>query len=293
MDNVIYNYDRIKIYFKISKDTLRNTISPHFEAEYKIQHTSHMMKQHGFNALIDIIWPSKEFLAYLSSLKISTSLYSIGYLEIAKDIFANDKTEAIKMFIEYEKTRYALWKNNFLFDATKTNTKKNSRFFYDRTLYFQINKTSNSIVAVYPCYSKSNPYRACLHHEFRLKKAGIIKKQIKINTLKELYIANLENVYNSLANKYIRQGTINHRALGKYFFASELFGLKRKFTKRELQRIGLRATCLLKDYDIKTPADLKTWLSQQRKIIKRKPGRKTTIEKKIMNAKSIDRFIAK
>ncbi len=135
-------------------------------------------KQYVFSAL-DIVLPSAEFLQALRD-SIGHVENMVSYIELACDEICSDEVNSKQML---QKTIRHIWKKYtkhvVVFEDKKVRNDKAdlSSGFYSRFTLYCGGKSFH--YTVYPRLSKIRNY-PCLHSEWRIRKAGTIRKKIGV-----------------------------------------------------------------------------------------------------------------
>jgi len=221
--------------------------------------------------------------------------YKISTLEIALDIFFETEREAIESLLEMENSvRKKYVPTVHYYDNNKVSDEKwaenyarqkklNGEVFYNKTLYYG---AENFKYVVYVRYSKMNGH-LCLHCEWRLRGAALIKKKTGINNINDLINFDFEKFFTEQESKQLLRSGIDRDKLGKW-----LLGLSRrkKFSEQELQRIRTVANLFCHFNNIKTSAQLANYFRNEKKHILAKAHRRTAYDNKILKIDDYSRF---
>jgi hypothetical protein len=284
-----YHFDRIRIntrqYIKdLSKIPPWKELKKHCK-EYYLMKASRQAKKAGFQSSINVILPDNEFFKRLDEVQNDIGYYKISHLEITEDTFKKTERQAEKAFREIYKTANKKWSSaHKLFQGEFVQVQIDGKW-YDQTLYMGSYAFK---CVIYPRLSKANG-QPCLHKEFILKGAGNIKKRTGIEFIRDLIDYDIERNYKKLENKFIDHTEIDMLKLGKFLDDKTR---KRKIADEEERKLKTKARLFLKSIGSrqyptdprkgKTYADLKNWLSSQKKIIKSHRGRRSKWEERIL-----------
>jgi hypothetical protein len=236
-------------------------------------------KTWGYLSRVEVVASNMAFLKLLFSHDSDLTPYSISYLEITKDTFGKPDElleQELKINRETETLRKK-YSGSFVFDGSH-GPFSGGELYADKTRYFG---GKNFKFVPYARISKldGNP---CVHEEWRIRGASIIRQKTGIDSIGDLIAFNLKAFMQAMEEKYITHETINYEKLGKWLKGWQR---RRKFSDREKIALQLSARTYCNFSDIKTSADLITHFRNEKIRIKAKRGRRTELEKKILAVK--------
>jgi hypothetical protein len=278
-----YYFDKIRINSKRDFSELR-TILPIDELKkecrsFDIKRPYAKARTWGYLSRVEVVASNMAFLKLLFSHDSDLTPYSISYLEITQDTFGKPDElleQELKINRETETLRKK-YSGSFVYDGSH-GPFVDGELYADKTHYFG---GKNFKFAPYARISKldGNP---CVHGEWRIKGASIIKQKTGIASIGDLIAFRLKDFMQDMEEKYITHETINYEKFGKWLKGWQR---RRKFSDREKIALKLSARTYCNFYDIKTSADLITHFRNEKIRIKSKRGRRTAFEKKILAVK--------
>ncbi|GEM_PF-6234894 len=297
-DNEGFYFDRLHINSVLGIDELRCILPIDClkeESKYFFLRPS-ILQKHGFKTLIDVTAPTKKCIEAMSV--ISNTRHSVTYIEIARDIFYSSKHLAGQASYDLFRTVRKKNSRGFLFRADKakkisTKIRENNRrrgLFAEQTFYSGFeNKESRKIwfkLVVYARFSKINQL-PCVHYEWRIKKASLIKERTGIKTIRDILHFDAKAFFKKTADKYILHEKLNTEKIGRVLSGHER---KRKITECQKMSIDLHFSHFRSCYDIATVSDFATAVIKIKRLLDRIPGPKTAWAKKIKKLNHFSTF---
>lgn len=235
-----------------------------------------------FCASLTIVAPTFKFFELIDDNLLGN--YKISQIEMAKDVFFETETEVL---LEHKKLNAVLIKKYtskyHSIDSTGECSKIMNGLFGDVTVYHEGKKIA---LVVYPRISK-HIKEPCLRIEWRIKSACEVAKRTGIRTLGDLSSFDLAKFISKSAVRYLQLKEIDTERLGK-----ALLGISRRknYSEKIRRKALLYCNHFLNCYDIDTPAKLKQFIADSKKIIKSRRGPKTSWERILLSI-NVDRLL--
>jgi hypothetical protein len=287
-----YYFDKIRINTYYKPRELRKLFPKElFEGETKfftIRKAPETARRWGLRSFIYVVAPSMNCLELLA-LGLRYDRIYLSEIEITQDILAESKRSAAEGAYELiETTRKKFTSEHFIYQWTISDKTKNylndPNLFGIMTGYFG---RENHQYAIYPRNSKITG-QPCIHSEWRIRGASLIKKKTGIRSILDLIRFNIPTFFEKQEDKYLVREKIDRNKLGKW-----LLGWKgrRVFSRRQRMRIGLMSVTYLNVYDIRTYADLVHFIRMKKKQnISERRGRKTKWQHKYLALRDYGKF---
>lgn len=281
----IYSFDQIRINSrqdqKILKEFLPVDELRQESNKFYLRKPSFHAKIAGFKTAINFVAPNNNFFKILYRHESVLDFYKISAIEIAEDTIYPDKGEAYSAFMQ-NLSMTKKWASDYLlYTPGEKELKKKKRgkgLWSDRTAYYGGNDFK---LVVYPRTSKIND-RPCLHEEFRLIKAGNIKKRTGIAFLKDFIDYDIENLFEQLVDKFITYDELDILKVGKWRLD---WTRRRKLAPSQIRRAKLIGKMICDAKHISNFADFKSYLRKKKAKIKKKKGRRSVLDKKMLKAR--------
>tara|TARA_B100001964_G_C14221632_1_gene595554 strand:- start:1119 stop:2087 length:969 start_codon:yes stop_codon:yes gene_type:complete len=294
-------FDRIKINSNQTVQSLKKTLPldgiQFLSRKCQLSNIKGRVRNFGFKSKIDIIAPQKEAIEILSHYACFLGQYKISYIEITRDQITDSKNEAIEKVefsLKFMKKKYT---HEFLdFKSTGDNLKNHANKAYadedieekfsDRTGYWLAKKVK---YVVYPRISKVTK-KPCFHEEWRLLGAHNIKNRTGMVDVKDILNFDIKKFIQEQNKKYLELMEINYRNLGRWIQGYPqrrnpiiFFGPKKSIIYDRTFRAG-HSFCRYLNYTegISTVAGLWNYFKKEKKRLKKKKGRKTPWENKLL-----------
>ncbi len=284
----IYYFDRVRINVKLPLELLKTYFPENkYGRQLSLRKPYAIARYHGYKSRIELLDPSAELILEISKVLAGIQV-SISYIEITKDIICQSKFEAsikTKTLIETARKKHSPLP--FIYDQKKSKAKgrinNDPALFSDKIGYFGSKRFK---YVPYARLSKINNL-PCIHAEWRITRAAVIKKKTGIKSIQDLATFDLVKYFEDTTARYIVHEAIDINKLGKW-----LTGLSRrkKFTKRQRMSIQLAAVHQLRTYDIDSHTDLVSLFIQQKAQIKNHRGQKNEYQRKVLAIKDYGKF---
>ena len=281
----IYSFDQIIINTRQDQQTLKKSL-PVDELgsecnSFDLKTPSKPAKAYGYNTAIVFVAPTNNFFKILNRYESILGHYKIYKIEIAEDTIFPDKGEAYSAFMQ-NLSMTKKWATDYLLytpsEKEFNNKSSGEGLWSDRTAYYG---GKNFKVAVYNRTSKIND-KPCLHIEFRLLNAGNIKKRTGIEFIRDFIDYDIKNLFEQWVDKFIKYDEIDILKVGKWLLK---ITRRRKLTSSAIRRAKLAGRTLCAAWGISNFADFKSYLRKKKAEIKKKKGRKSAFDTKILEAR--------
>jgi hypothetical protein len=288
----IYHFDLIRINTKNKTRTLKK-ILPLNELRKEchkiwVEPAYPIAREYGYNTRIEFVAPTQRFFEILQNYEQFFWSYKISRVELARDKFGkgtNENNEKVHDQLKYKNKKYTTDHHVKIQTVEEAIENDDESLTGNKTGYFGSKHFKN---VIYPRKSKINN-EPCVHEEWRITSATVIKRKTGIKTIDDLMNFDIQEFLETQDERQINYGTINTMALGKWLLGTK----KRKFTYREMLKVGLRARHFLIKHKLRTFADLRHFLKEEKKTAKTKTGRKNAWEHKVLSLRSYNRFFSK
>jgi hypothetical protein len=286
----IYHFDLIRINTKI--EILEWKVSLYWlerrcSAIY-VKPATPKARKIGYKTRIEFVAPTQRFFEILQNYEQFFWSYKISRVELARDKFGkgtNENNEKVHDQLKYKNKKYTTDHHVKIQTVEEAIENDDESLTGNKTGYFGSKHFKN---VIYPRKSKINN-EPCVHEEWRITSATVIKRKTGIETIDDLMNFDIQEFLETQDERQINYGTINTMALGKWLFDTK----KRKFTYREKLKVELRAHGFLKKHKLRTFADLRHFLKEEKKKAKSKIGRKNSWERMVLSLRSYNRFFSK
>lgn len=279
----IYCFDQIIIHSKQDQQTLKKSLPvKELKSEcrqFYFRRPLDNAKRSGYKTAINSIVPTNNFFTILNRYESILGNYKVLKIEIARDIIFNDLSDAYLEFMQSRETNKK-WSTYFhaYIQNGKEFKKKDKGLWSDKTNYYGNNSFN---FAIYPRTSKINDM-PCLHMEFRLLHANKIKKKTGIEFIRDFIDYDIENMFEEFLDKYINYYELDIQKVGKWLLN---WTRRKKLTRKEINKAQLRARLFCDIYNISNFADFKCFLGKMKIEAKKKKGRKSAFDNKILSAR--------
>ena len=271
-----YYIDRIRINlvkekYKVQKILPIKELKANCKSLHICSHKPEVIKYKRYYSKIEAVLPNEIFikilnkdeskLGFIEHPKIISS--KIYYIEIARDTFCSSFDEAVT--VKFRKAKG--YSKKYADDSHYHDGDLND------TIYL---KNKNYRFVIYPCYSKINR-KPCIHEEWRINCAYVIKKKTGIVKISDLIEFEVGEFFEREYEKYIYSSSVD-----EFKFMKWIYGLSRrkKLTRKQRNSLSLACQTYFEAYDIRKASRFIVHCNYTKKKIRSKPGPKTDYKKR-------------